>query len=129
MLLGKVLNNPARLISKAEFKKHLLSTTDFEAKATSGRTLVLDMRDRFQREAIGIFVGFEQSVYFDDTKTLDAFISRSKREQKALLIYDAVGKQVRWLQYYLEETGLKDYYFMDGGAEAYFAGLRKQYVQ
>jgi len=33
-------------------------------------------------------------------------------------VYDKVGKQTRWFQYYLEQQGLKDYYFLAGGAEA-----------
>ncbi|MDX1803386.1 MAG: glycerol-3-phosphate 1-O-acyltransferase, partial [Alcanivorax sp.] len=37
-----------------------------------------------------------------------------------LLIYDAVGKQVRWLQYMLEAEGVKDYYFMQGGAKSFY---------
>ena len=32
---------------------------------------------------------------------------------------DAVGKQVQWVQYYLEMNGYKNYYFLDKGvAEA-----------
>jgi len=34
-------------------------------------------------------------------------------------VYDKVGKQTRWFQYYLEQQGLKDYYFLAGGAEGY----------
>ncbi|MEK7816390.1 MAG: hypothetical protein AAB294_06180, partial [Pseudomonadota bacterium] len=46
-------------------------------------------------------------------------IERAKKEKKTLLVYDQVGKQVQWFQYYLESRGLKDYYFMKGGAQAY----------
>jgi hypothetical protein len=40
-----------------------------------------------------------------------------------LFIYDEVGKQVRWLQYTIEELGLKNYYFMDKGAKAYYSSI------
>lgn len=32
-----------------------------------------------------------------------------------LLVYDNVGKQVRWVQYYFEKHGITDYYFLKGG--------------
>ena len=34
---------------------------------------------------------------------------------KPLLVLDAVGKQVEWIQYYLEQYGYTGYYFMDKG--------------
>ena len=33
---------------------------------------------------------------------------------------NAVGKQVRWLQYYLEQQNAGEYYFMEGGAAAFY---------
>jgi hypothetical protein len=88
---------------------------------------VLDVRDRFQREGISLFVGREHRVYLDDTDTLDRYIRRAKRQGKGLLIYDAAGKQVRWLQYYLEDRGVKTYHFMDGGMRSYFKGIKSEF--
>ena len=47
-------------------------------------------------------------------------IHKVKNENRPLYIYDAVGKQVRWLQYYLEAEKISNYYFMKGGANAFF---------
>jgi rhodanese-related sulfurtransferase len=55
----------------------------------------------------------------DETVRIDAVINQARREKKVLLVYDAVGRQVEWFQYHLESRGLKDYYFMKGGAQAY----------
>lgn len=46
-------------------------------------------------------------------------MAEAKKARKTLLVYDKVGKQVRWFQYYLEQQGLKDYYFLAGGAEGF----------
>ena len=119
-LLNKVLNDPSLLISKNEFKKHSLTPDQFGERLASTSDIVLDVRDRFQREALSIFVGREFRVFLDDTKKLDRYINKAKKEGKGLLIYDAAGKQVRWLQYYLKDMGVKDYHFMDGGIRAYF---------
>lgn len=124
LLLGKVLRNPGLLISKSEFKKHALSPDQFGERLASTSDIVLDVRDRFQREAISIFVGREKRVFLDDTKKLERYVNKAKREGKGLLIYDAAGKQVRWLQYYLKDMGVKDYHFMDGGIRSYFKEMQ-----
>ncbi len=40
---------------------------------------------------------------------------RKSIEGKTLYIFDAVGKQVKWLQYHLEKEGVSDYYFLKKG--------------
>lgn len=129
VLLGKSPINPNRLISKANFRKHLLSPKKFEERVGHSNTLVLDVRDQFQREGISIFVGKEQRAPLDDQKTVDRFINQARREDRSLLIYDQAGKQVRWLMYHLEDKGLRSYYFMKGGARAYFDELRREFVR
>ena len=91
--------------------------------------IVLDVRDRFQREALSIFIGRERRAYLDDKKKLDRYIEKAKREGKTLLVHDAAGKQVRWLQYYLKDKGLKSYYFMDGGVAAYYDELKEEFTK
>ena len=125
LLLDVKLNDPSKLISKAHFKKHTLTPDDFGERLASTDDIVLDVRDRFQREGLSIFVGREYRVYLDDTKKLDRYINKAIRENKGLLVYDAAGKQVRWLQYYLESKGIKNYYFMDGGIHAYYKQIEK----
>lgn len=124
LLLGKVLNDPKKLISKDDFKKHTITPDDFGNRLAETEAIVLDVRDRFQREGISLFVGREYRVYLDDTKRLDRFINKAIKEDKPLLIYDAAGKQVVWLQYYLQEKGVKNYYFMEGGIHNYYKGMQ-----
>jgi predicted sulfurtransferase len=126
LLLGKTLNDPKKLISKDDFKKHLLTPEKFGERLADTSDIVLDVRDRFQREGISIFVGREFRVSIDDTKRLDRYIDKALKENKALLIYDAAGKQVQWLQYYLEDKGLKSYYFMAGGISAYYKDMKAE---
>jgi rhodanese-related sulfurtransferase len=125
LLLDVKLNDPGKLISKAHFKQHSLSPDEFSERMAATNDIVLDVRDRFQREGLSIFVGREYRVYLDDSKKLDRYLNKAKSERKGLLIYDAAGKQVRWLQYYLESKGIKEYYFMDGGIHAYYQQIEK----
>jgi len=127
LLLGKALNDPKKLISKDDFKKHLIEPDKFGERIANTSDIVLDVRDRFQREGISIFIGREHRVSIDNTSSLDRYIDKAIKENKALLIYDAAGKQVQWLQYYLNEKGLKDYFFMKGGISAYYKTMKSDF--
>jgi rhodanese-related sulfurtransferase len=116
-LLGKSPVKPEELISHDNFKKRLLAPKEFEAKV-EGKSLVLDVRSRAQRDS-PLFPFRELRAPLGDNAAIDPVIEQAKREKKTLLVYDQVGKQVEWFQYYLEAKGVKDYYFMKGGAQAY----------
>lgn len=123
-LLGRSPINVKDLISVRSFDRHLLSPEDFSERV-GNNTIVLDVRDSFQRDAIGFFPGYERHVQLDDKKEIGYYIKRAKEEGKTLMIYDAVGKQVRWLQYQLEQANLKNYYFMRGGAKGFYDMLAR----
>lgn len=116
-LLGRSPVKPEELLTPAKFKSRLLEPKAFEAKI-GPNAIVLDVRDRVQRDT-QLFPFKEQRAQLEEKDKLDAIIEQAKREKKTVLVYDAVGKQVEWFQYYLENKGLNDYYFMKGGAQAY----------
>jgi rhodanese-related sulfurtransferase len=119
ILLDKTPVDLADLISKEEYKKHVLPAVDF-INNSAKNTIILDVRSRHQREGLSLFSGYEMTVPMGDKRKLNKYIQLAKNENKKLFIYDAVGKQVRWLQYYLEQQNAGEYYFMEGGAAAYY---------
>jgi len=126
VLLGKPLKSSDRLISQSKFSQHAISPENFGKQIAGSNAILLDIRDRMQRDdGISLFAGREHRVTLDSTRRLDRYIQQAKRDNIGLLIYDAAGKQVRWLQYLLEENGIDNYYFMDGGATAYYQYLEK----
>lgn len=127
ILLGESPIDPKNLISKKTFKTYLISPEEFEKKL-SQKVLVLDVRDSFQRDATGLFSGKERSVSINDLKGLNKYIQQANKENRTLLIYDAVGKQVRWLQYFLEGKKSKSYFFMKDGSRAYYKYIAKKYM-
>lgn len=129
VLLGVSPIDPTRIIPKSAFQQKEMGVEQFEAMLVNKDVIVLDVRERFQREGLSLFPGIDKQAYLDDKPALNKYINMAKKENKTLLIYDAAGKQVEWLMYYLEDQGLKNYAFMKGGASAYFAALRKQYVK
>lgn len=122
VLLGRT-PRPQDLISDAEFKKHLVSTTEFAQLVENNigkDAIVLDIRDRIQRDTLLWPLRGEKRVPLDDHERIDRVIAQAKQEGKLLLAYDAAGHQIRWFQYYLKEKGVTNYRLMQGGAQAYF---------
>lgn len=118
VLLGRSPVKAEDLIDDKRFKSRLLDAKAFEAKVEQG-AIVLDVRDRAQRDN-PLFPFRELRVPLNEEGKIDAIVEQAKREKRPLLIYDAVGRQVQWLQYRLEAKGLQDYYFLKGGAQGYW---------
>lgn len=119
ILLEKTPVNTDKLISKSKYKQHMLPALQF-IKQADDNTIILDVRSRNQREGFYVFSGYETIVSMENKKRFKKYIEKAKKENKDLYIYDAVGKQVRWLQYFLEQENAGPYYFMEGGALAFF---------
>jgi rhodanese-related sulfurtransferase len=117
LLLGKPLENESQLISTTKLKEHFISLDDFEQLIPN--SILIDVRDLHQRRGNGLFLLADKSVPLDNTKKLERYLNKAINENKTLLAYDEAGKTVRWLQYYLENKGITNYYFMEGGAKYY----------
>lgn len=128
-LLGKSPVNEKKLISAADLQKHMISVDQFDAMAGRKDVIVLDIREVLQREGVSLYPGIDKEASMDDKTQLNLYIDEAKRSNKTLLIYDGVGKQVGWLMYHLEDRGLDRYAFMKGGAQAYYAKLRREFLK
>jgi rhodanese-related sulfurtransferase len=118
-LLGKTPAPVAKLIAKADFEKHKLAFADFKARAASKEAIVIDMRDPAQRVKEA-HLPQSKEVLLPGVRGIpgDRLVELLKKQEfkgKTLLIFDAVGKQVQWLQYYLEDNGYSDYFFLKEG--------------
>lgn len=111
-LMGKTPAHSKQLISKDTFKKHTLKFAEFMSKTNDPNALVIDIREPFQRKEIPPFPNL-RNIPTDRLVRLLEGSAEFKR--RTLLITDAVGKQVEWLQYYLEKYGYTNYYFLENG--------------
>lgn len=119
VLLGKTPVDPGKLISKDALNAKKLDWAAFSAKAAEKDAMVVDVRDPFQR-AKDASLDQNKSVNLKGVRNiplerLTKLLSKGEFKNKQLLIFDAVGKQVRWLQYYLEEGGYSNYAFLAKG--------------
>jgi rhodanese-related sulfurtransferase len=118
VLLGKNPMNANEFIDNKTYKARIIEAKRFE-KLMGPNAMVLDIRDRIQRD-LQLFPFNEHRAELDDVASIRNYVQMAKRSRKTLLIYDKVGKQVRWFQYYLEKEGVRNYYFMKGGSEGYY---------
>lgn len=122
-LLGQSPIDPTQLLSKSKLKSHMLKPKKFSQMVyeMGDKVSILDIRDITQRSnSIGYFIGLEYWISLNRKNKVIGFLKKAKKENKTLLIYDAVGKQVRWLQYTLEQLKIKDYFFMEKGARGFY---------
>lgn len=110
-LMGATPARADRIISTEKFSRRLLNFDTFAEQAMDKDTIVIDIRDPFQRETLPRIPGI-RNIPLDPL--LDLVVSRIWTE-KRLLFFDAVGKQVRWLQYFLESYGYFNYAFLNKG--------------
>lgn len=106
----------SHLIQPEKFRQHLLLPKDFIIKIQSD-SLLIDIREPYQKEQLI----FEKNSISAPLHKFHRTLELIKASKATVLIYDAVGKQVRWLQYLLEKHNIKNYYFMQGGVKAYLA--------
>jgi rhodanese-related sulfurtransferase len=122
-LLGQTPIDPDKLISKSDFKKYLLEPKEFNAKITD-KSIILDIREPIQRGLLELYPYRQESIAMAEPQKLRKFLMAVKKSGRPLMVYDEVGKQVRWLQYYLQDLGIENYYFLKGGVKNFFKSLR-----
>ncbi len=128
VLLGKNPIRPQDILTDTQFEQHLLDTEQFTQMAfdMGSKSILLDVRDMYQRAGAGIFATKERWITLDDREKLQQVFEQAIREKRTIFIYDEVGKQVQWLQYAMIRSGVKDYYFLKHGAKGYFAKMMKE---
>ncbi len=114
---GKVVDAAvlqADLLSDEKFNRALITPQEFLAKSKTGEYVVFDIRDPNERSETKFSLPKMKVMSFD---TMVELINKNSKAipMSNILIADNVGKQTKWLQYYLDRKGIKNYYFMKGG--------------
>jgi rhodanese-related sulfurtransferase len=118
-LMGQTPARREKLIPDANFRAKQLPFAEFQARAGRAGALVVDIREPFQR-AKNPELPQNKMLALDNVRNIPSdrlvpLLEKKEFQDRPLLITDAVGKQVQWLQYYLEEHGYQDYFFLAGG--------------
>ena len=121
VLLGVNPSDPSKIISSTNFKKRILKKEDFEKQAKTAKAFLIDARDPNQVKKTPAFA--QEAKKFDMDKLIKLVqnpVFKEKTKDKTFYIFDAVGKQVQWLQYHLEANDIKNYYFLEKGIWSYY---------
>ncbi|QWV95521.1 hypothetical protein KP004_10240 [Geomonas oryzisoli] len=110
-LMGETPAVKSKLIPAEKLKSHKIKYAEFSKKAQAADAICIDIREPFQRKEIPKLPRLRNIP----SDRLVQLLSGTEFKGKTLLITDAVGKQVEWIQYYLEKYGIKDYYFLENG--------------
>ncbi len=114
VLMGESPVDAKNMISNADFQRHQLDVDAFVVASRSAH--LIDIRDHFQRT-------LRHDMKNSRTIPIDRMLRILKSglfKDKPLYIMDAVGRQVRWLQFHLEKEGYTKYYFLKGGVRALY---------
>ncbi|MCX4025856.1 rhodanese-like domain-containing protein [Endozoicomonas sp. SM1973] len=111
ILLGKVLTDKSKLINKQEYEQYSITKAEINDKFNT-----IDIRDHFQRKEEKIHLKAVKRIPLTRIRPL---LKRHLIKDENLLFIDKVGKQNRWLHYYLKEYGYKNYVFLKGGSTTF----------
>ena len=106
----------SEIIPKSKLAEVSLKPAEFLAQANAGGWEFLDLRDRKEREEFQINVKGRKRLSMD---RFVSFLEKGAFKGKKLLIVDNVGKQVRWLHYYLVRHPEQEFRFLAGGVRAW----------
>ncbi|MFO7808930.1 rhodanese-like domain-containing protein [Guyparkeria sp.] len=128
VLLGEPLQSTDQLIADEAFKDRLLDEDGFYARIQSSTDpVIVDIRSQDQRQGVSLFQMKDRHVPLtNDNRELGGLVQAAMNEQRPMFFVDATGKQVRWLQYYLDEQGVEEYWFLEGGASKIYEGMGLQ---
>ncbi|RJQ55437.1 MAG: rhodanese-like domain-containing protein [Nitrospiraceae bacterium] len=117
ILFGSQLTRGAlekKLIPDEDFHKVNISTEELLSRHRSGKYVTIDIRDMNERK--------ENPVLLEGVRQINLNVIKTLLEQdegpipkRHILVFDNVGQQTRWLQYYFIKYGRSDYYFLEGG--------------
>ncbi len=110
-LMGQTPAPVQKLISHEMRASKTIKYDEFKKKAQNPAAIVVDIREPFQRETIPPLPAL-RNIPSDRFAEL---LKTGEFKGKELMILDAVGKQVEWIQYYLEMYGYTNYFFLDKG--------------
>ncbi len=118
-LMGQTPAKKEKLISESALKAKKIGYAQFAKKASEANSLIIDIREPFQR-AKDPELPQNRLLVLSGVRNIPSdrlvdLLKKGEFKEKQLLITDAVGKQVQWIQYYLEEQGYRNYFFLENG--------------
>lgn len=110
-----IVGNPQKYFLATEtYQDHCLAPEEFVAVSRQPKVVVFDIRDVAGR--VDFPIQLPNIKHFPVDRLVKLITSHSRKiTRKKVLILDGCGSQSKWLQYVLEDAGVTDYFFLEGG--------------
>ncbi len=123
LLFNQPISADNKLIPPSEYQRHLISLEAFVSDIAAHIEndipyRILDIRDEASHYGSSAFVGIMHERYIPLSKTakLIKYLKVIARKDIDIYVYDWAGAKLQWVQYYLEQQHVKNYFFLKGGA-------------
>jgi rhodanese-related sulfurtransferase len=123
LLFNQKISADNKVISSEKYKKHLTTLENFQQMIandikTGEAFRILDIRDKSSHNGSSAFVGVmhERYIPLSNIAKLKKYLRRVAQQNASLYVYDWGGAKLKWVQYYIEQQGIDDYYLLQGGA-------------
>jgi len=107
----------------ADVFTHLIHNDD------EGQYIILDIRESQQKLLNKLFMfKKEKKISLLEPEKLIEFLNEQKGENKTLMVYGSVEKQIESLYPLIKTSGVKKWFYLEGGEIAYSKYMIEQHV-
>lgn len=129
---GKAISDDNPILDIKKLKQHARSPEHFIEiinNDSSNEHLILDVREKSQRILRKLFMfKREKKITVLEPEKLIAFLNKTRDSGKTLMVYGAVEKQIESVFQLIQMTGLKKWYYLEGGEYAYSQYMVNRHV-
>ena len=129
---GKDVSPDNPLLDIKKLKKHAKEAEDFINLVNSDRNnqyIILDVREKKQQMLRKLFMfKREKKLTVLQPEKLIEFFNEVKSSGRTLMIYGSVEKQIESIFPLVKTSGIKKWFYLEGGEVAYSNYMVKQYV-
>ena len=130
---GKEVSPENPLLDLAKLKKHAKNVEDFTHLIRTDEDkhyVILDIRETSQQMLRKIFTfRKEKRLTVLKPEKLISFLNEVKQSDQTLMVYGSVEKQIESLYYLIKTSGLKKWFYLEGGELAYSEYMIKKHVK
>lgn len=129
---GKPVSPENPILNVKKLKKHAKKAEDFVELIENDEEnnyIILDVRERSQRILSKLFMfKKEHRITVLEPEKLIEFLNETKASDQLLMVYGAVEKQIESVFQLIQMTGVKKWFYLEGGEYAYSQFMIKTHV-
>lgn len=129
---GKEVSADNPLLDMAKLKKHAKNVQEFTQLVNNDeydQYVILDVRERQQQMLRKLFMfKREKKLSILEPEKILEFLNEIKSSGKTLMVYGSVEKQIESVYQLVKTSGVKKWFYLEGGEVAYSQYMIKQHV-